>query len=70
MCRTCGQIQQQYTLTPLSLWGTGREVPEQRDVLKPVELTADPLGPWRTLNAMLAENPLPAWRMTRPRPST
>lgn len=53
-------IQQQYKLTPLSLWGTGREVPERRDVLKPVELTADPLGPWKTLNAMLAENPPPA----------
>ena len=50
-------IQQQYALTPLSLWGSGREVPEQRDVLKPVEVTKDPLGPWKTLNAMLVENP-------------
>jgi hypothetical protein len=52
-------LQQQYKLTPLSLWGTDRQVPEQRQVLKPISLTEDPLGPWRTLNAMLAENPPP-----------
>ena len=28
-------------------------------VYAPVPVTADPLGPWKTLNAMLAENPPP-----------
>lgn len=54
-------LQAGYALTPLSLWGQpGAEVPERRDVLVPIEAAADPLGPWKTLNAMLAENPPPA----------
>jgi hypothetical protein len=53
-------LQQQYRLTPLSLWGTDGEVPEQREVLQPIGLAEDPLGPWKTLNAMLAENPPPS----------
>jgi hypothetical protein len=53
-------LQAQYALTPLSLWGTSSpQIPERRDVLVP-EASADPLGPWKTLNAMLAENPPPA----------
>ncbi|HEY6688350.1 MAG TPA: DUF1254 domain-containing protein [Propionibacteriaceae bacterium] len=53
-------LQAQYTLTPLSLWGEDDpKVPERRDVLTPVPVTADPLGPWKTLNAVLAENPPP-----------
>ena len=35
-------------------------MPERRDVYAPVEPADDPLGPWKTLNAMLAENPPPA----------
>ena len=38
---------------------TGAVVPERRDVYAPVAAAADPLGPWKTLNAMLAENPPP-----------
>jgi len=54
-------LQVQYALTPLSLWGQpDAKVPERRDVLVPIEMAADPLGPWKTLNAMLAENPPPA----------
>ncbi len=50
-----------YRLTPLSMWGDPDARPaERRDVLAPVEASEDPLGPWRTLNAMLAENPPPA----------
>ncbi len=54
-------LQAQYRLTPLSFWGK-REVqlPESRDVYKPAVALAgseDLLGPWKTLNAMLAENP-------------
>ncbi|MEU3300398.1 DUF1254 domain-containing protein [Streptomyces sp. NPDC006678] len=35
-------------------------LPARRDVLVPVDVEQDPLGPWKTLNAMLAENPPPA----------
>jgi hypothetical protein len=53
-------LQAQYRLTPLSLWGKpGATVPERRDVYTPAEAAQDPLGPWKTLNAMLAENPPP-----------
>jgi hypothetical protein len=34
-------------------------VPERRDVYAPAQPAEDPLGPWKTLNAMLAENPPP-----------
>ena len=51
-------LQAQYRLTPLSLWGKpGAEVPGRRDVYAPAAPAKDPLGPWKTLNAMLAENP-------------
>lgn len=52
-------LQSQYRLTPLSLWGTDQEVPVDREVLAPIPATSDPLGPWKTMNAMLAENPPP-----------
>ncbi|NBM19201.1 DUF1254 domain-containing protein [Streptomyces sp. GC420] len=53
-------LQRQYRLTPLHLFGRpGAGVPGHRDVLEPVEAAQDPLGPWKTLNAMLAENPPP-----------
>ncbi|HVB45138.1 MAG TPA: DUF1254 domain-containing protein [Streptosporangiaceae bacterium] len=54
-------LQAQYKLTPLSKWGKPRaKVPQRRSVYAPVEPAADPLGPWKSLNAMLAENPPPA----------
>ncbi|MFN8498529.1 MAG: DUF1254 domain-containing protein [Anaerolineae bacterium] len=57
-------IQAQYKLTPLSYWGKPEsELPDRRDVYKPalsIVGSDDPLGPWKTLNAMLAENPPPA----------
>ena len=53
-------LQAQYRLTPLSLWGKpGATVLERRDVYAPAQPAQDPLGPWKTLNAMLAENPPP-----------
>lgn len=53
-------LQRQYRLVPLSQFGKQRpRVPQRRDVLKPIEASEDPLGPWKTLNAMLAENPPP-----------
>jgi hypothetical protein len=54
------ELQKEYRLTALSLWGTDSEVPERRDVLQPFDQEKDPLAPWKTLNAMLAENPPPA----------
>ena len=55
------ELQAQYGLTPLSKWGEkDAEVPARRDVLKPIEPEEDPLGPFKTLNAMLEENPPPA----------
>jgi hypothetical protein len=53
------KLQEEYRLTPLSLWGTESEVPERRDVMQPFDQQKDPLAPWKTLNAMLAENPPP-----------
>jgi uncharacterized membrane protein len=57
-------IQAGYQLTPLRYWGVPQEkIPTTRDVYKPpvAALGADdPLGAWKTLNAMLAENPPPA----------
>jgi len=51
-------VQQQYRLTPLSMWGeAGAVVPERREVYAAVPASQDPLAPWKTLNAMLAENP-------------
>ena len=53
-------LQAQYRLTPLSLWDKPQAaVSERREVYAPAEMTADPLGPWKTLNTMLAENPPP-----------
>jgi len=54
-------LQAQYRLTPLSLWGKpDAPRPARRDVYKPATAAGDPLGPWKALNAMLAENPPPA----------
>lgn len=54
-------LQQQYRLTPLSKWGKPRaRLQERRDVYAPAEPSRDPLSPWKTLNAMLEENPPPA----------
>lgn len=53
-------LQAQYRLTPLSFWGKPDKLPESRDVYKPavaLDGSEDPLGPWKALNAMLAENP-------------
>lgn len=52
-------LQRQYRLTPLSLWGVAdAAVPERRDVYAPAP-ASDPLRAWKSLNAMLAENPPP-----------
>ena len=55
-------LQRQFRLTPLSNWGqsTRPSRRKRRDVYVPVDPAEDPLGPWKTLNAMLQENPPPA----------
>lgn len=56
-------LQAQYRLTPVNAWGQdGVVLPNQRDAYAPAAASEDPLGPWKTLNAMLAE--------TRPPPIT
>jgi hypothetical protein len=53
------ELQKQYRLTPLSLRGVpDAVVPDRRDVYTPAP-ASDPLGPWKSLNAMLVENPPP-----------
>ena len=55
-------LQQQYRLTPLSRWGKRKSASTapRRDVYAPADPSEDPLAPWKTLNAMLEENPPPA----------
>ncbi|MGZ4200172.1 MAG: DUF1254 domain-containing protein [Thermoleophilia bacterium] len=55
------KLQEEYALTPLSQWGKDDVVhAERRDVLEPIGPEQDPLGAFKTLNAMLEENPPPA----------
>jgi hypothetical protein len=52
------QLQDQYRVVPLSLWGkTGVKLPENRDVWAPYEAKSDPLADWKTINRAMAENP-------------
>ena len=56
-------IQQQYKLTPSACGEPTAKSPETRQRAEAkIQLTADPLGPGKTLNAMLKENPPPAER--------
>jgi len=53
-------LQDQYRITSLTRWGKDpATIPERRDVYAPTPAAENPLGPWMTLNAMLAENPPP-----------
>jgi hypothetical protein len=61
--RSARTWQRQTTLTPLSQWGRSRArtrtSAERPAVYAPAGQGSDPLAPWRTLNAMLAQNPPP-----------
>lgn len=51
-------LQDQYRLTPLSLWGKkDAELPAGRDTWKPYDGKTDPLADWKTINRCMAENP-------------
>jgi hypothetical protein len=53
-------LQDQYRLTPLSLWGEANaKLPSSREVLKPFDVKSDPLAEWKTMNAAMTENPPP-----------
>ena len=52
------QIQDQYSLTPLSLWGKkDAKLPASRTAWKPYDKTTDPLADWKTINRSMSENP-------------
>jgi hypothetical protein len=58
---TVHRLQNQYTLTPLSLWGKpGVKAPEVRDDWGPYNAKVDPLADWKTINRAMTENPPPA----------
>jgi hypothetical protein len=45
---TVNQLQDQYTLTPLSYWQRqGVELPEKHEVWQPFSAKVDPLADWR-----------------------
>ena len=51
-------LQDQYTLTPLSLWGKkNAKLPERRDVWEPFDPKTDPLAEWKTMNRAMTEDP-------------
>jgi len=57
---TVYRLQDQFKLTPLSLWGKpGAKAPENRDVWPPYPRKDDPLADWRTINRAMTENPPP-----------
>lgn len=52
------KLQDQYKLTPLSLWGKkDATLPASRDVWKPFDSESDPLAAWKTMNRAMTENP-------------
>jgi hypothetical protein len=52
------KLQDQYRLTPLSLWGKqDAKVSENRDVWKPFDAKTDSLAEWKTMNRAMTENP-------------
>jgi hypothetical protein len=52
------KIQDQYTLTPLSLWGKKDAVlPASRDVWQPFDVKTDPLAEWKIMNRAMTDDP-------------
>lgn len=51
-------LQDQYALTPLSLWGKkDATLPGSRDVWAPFNPASDPLAEWKTMNRAMTEDP-------------
>ena len=56
--KNVNKLQNQYTLTPLSLWGKKNvTLPESRDVWQPYDRKTDPLADWKTINRAMTEDP-------------
>jgi hypothetical protein len=54
---TVNALQDQYLMVPLSLWGKkGAELPENRNVWKPLDSKVDSLAEWKTMNRAMTEN--------------
>jgi len=52
------KAQDQYKLTPLSLWGKANaKVPASRDIPKPYDPKSDPLADWKTINRAMKKDP-------------
>ncbi len=53
------KIQDQYKLTPLSLWGkkNAKLPPADHNVFKPYDKKTDPLADWKTMNKEMTANP-------------
>lgn len=53
------KIQDQYALTPLSLWGKrdAKLPPPSHDTWKPLDRKTDPLADWKNVNREMAANP-------------
>jgi hypothetical protein len=55
---TVTKLQDQYTLTPLDLWGKpDATLPERRDVWQPFDRKTDPLADFKTMNRAMTEEP-------------
>ena len=56
--KAVNSVQDQYRLTPLSLWGKeNAKLPASRDTWEPYDRKKDPLADWKTINRSMAENP-------------
>ena len=56
--KAVNQLQDQFQLTPLSLWDVpDASLPERRDVPPPFDPQKDPLANWKTINQAMIENP-------------
>ena len=53
------KLQDQYTLTPLSLWGkkNAKLPPADHNVFKPFDRKTDPLADWKNINKEMTANP-------------
>lgn len=55
------RLQDQTTLTPLSLWGKkNAKTPDNRDAFAPYNPKQDPMAEWKTINRAMTEVPPPA----------
>ncbi|NES65262.1 MAG: DUF1254 domain-containing protein [Okeania sp. SIO2D1] len=51
------EIQDQYKLTPLSMWNPSGEIPEPVELWEPYDRATDPLADWKNINRTMVDNP-------------